>query len=125
MIDETKLFKEQRSLLKRRDCLNEYWHMCYYDDNKELNLKIFKLKYAYLSNELNEKLFEETFGYTFVTLANKLMNTTSKAENQIIINDIKKNKDKIYEQDDFNNLMKQFNQMVIDKIVDNFKIQLQ
>ena len=71
--------------------------MCYYDNNKELNLKIFKLKYAYLSNDLDEKLFEEIFGHTFVTLANKLINTTSKEENQIIINDIKKNKDKIYE----------------------------
>ena len=75
--------------------------MCY-DNNKELNLKIFKLKYAYLSNDLNEKLFEEIFGHTFVTLASKLINTTSKEENQIIINNIKKNKDKIYEQDDFN-----------------------
>ena len=33
------------------------------------------------------------------------MNTTSKEENQIIINDIKKNKDKIYKQDDFNNFV--------------------
>ena len=64
--------------------------MGYYHDNKELNLKIFKLKYAYLSNDLDEKLFEEIFGHTFVTLANKLINTTSKKENQIIINDIKK-----------------------------------
>ena len=29
----------------------------------------------------------------------------SKEENQIIINNIKKNKDKIYEQDDFNNFI--------------------
>ena len=79
--------------------------MKYYDDNKELNLKIFKLKYAYLSNDLDEKLFEEIFGHTFVTLANKLINTTSKEENQIIINDIKKNKDKIYKQDDFKNFI--------------------
>ena len=79
--------------------------MGYYHDNKELNLKIFKLKYAYLSNDLDEKLFEEIFGHTFVTLTNKLINTTSKKENQIIINDIKKNKDNIYEQDDFNNFI--------------------
>ena len=62
--------------------------MGYYHDNKELNLKIFKLKYAYLSNDLDKKLFEEIFGHTFVTLANKLINTTSKEENQIIIDDI-------------------------------------
>ena len=62
----------------------------YYHDNKELNLKFFKLKQAYLSNDLDEKLFEEIFGRTFVTIANKLINTTSKEENQIIINNIKK-----------------------------------
>ena len=73
-----------------------------YDYDKELNLKIFKLKYAYLSNDLDEKLFEEIFGHTFVTLANKLINTTSKEENQMLINDIEKNKDKILEQNEYN-----------------------
>ena len=29
------------------------------------------------------------------------MNTTNKEENQIIVNNINKNKDKLYEQDDF------------------------
>ena len=33
------------------------------------------------------------------------MNTTSKEENQIIVNGIKNNKDKLYEQDDFNNFI--------------------
>ena len=33
------------------------------------------------------------------------MNTTNKEESQIIINNIKKNKDKIYEEDDFNNFV--------------------
>ena len=35
-----------------------YWHKKY-DYDKELNLRIFKLKYAYLLNDLDEKLFEE------------------------------------------------------------------
>ena len=105
MIDEKKSFEEQINLLRKIDYLHGYWHMCFYDDNEELNIKIFKLKYAYLSNDLDEKLFEEIFGHTFVLLANKLMNTTSKEENQITINDIKKNKDKIYEQYDFNNFI--------------------
>ena len=61
--------------------------MKYYDD-KELNLKIFKLKFAYVSNDIDEKLFEQIFDHTFVTLANKLINTTNKEENQIIVNDI-------------------------------------
>ena len=69
--------------------VSNYWHMKYNYD-KELNLKIFKLKYAHLSNDLDEKLFKEIFGDTFVTLANKLINTTSKEENQMLINDIKK-----------------------------------
>ena len=55
--------------------------MGYHDDDKELNLKIFKLKFAYISNAIDEKLFEEIFGHTFVTLANKLINTTNKVEN--------------------------------------------
>ena len=63
----------------------------YYDDDKELNLKIFKLKFAYVSNDIDEKLFEGIFGHTFVTLANKVINTTSKEENRRIINGIKKN----------------------------------
>ena len=79
--------------------------MSCYDDDKELNLKIFKLKFAYISNDTDENLFEEVFGHAFVALADKLINTTNKEENQIIINDIKKNKDKFYEQDDFYNFV--------------------
>ena len=75
--------------------LEEYWHTRYYDDNKELNLKIFKAKFAYISNYIDEKLSEEIFGQTFVTLADKLVNNTNKEENQIIVNDFKKNKDKL------------------------------
>ena len=70
--------------------------MKYYDD-KELNLKIFKPKFPYISIDIDEKLFEQIFGHTFVTLANKLINTTNKGENQIIVNDIEKNNDKLYE----------------------------
>ena len=51
-------------------------------------------------NDIDEKMFEQIFGHTFVTLANKLINTTNKEENQIIVNDIKKNKDKLYEEDE-------------------------
>ena len=79
--------------------------MRYYDDDIELNLRIFKLKFANISNDIGQKLFEEVLGHTFVTLANKLINTTNKEENQIIIDDIKKNKDKLYEQGDFHNFV--------------------
>ena len=77
--------------------------MNYCDDNKRFNFKIFKLKCTHISNDVNEQLFEKIFGHTYVALADKLLNTTSKEENQIFFNDSKKNRDKIYEQDDSSN----------------------
>ena len=56
-----------------------------------------------MSNIIDEKLFKQIFGNTFETLANKLINTTNKEENQIIVNNIEKNKDKLYELDPFYN----------------------
>ena len=91
--------------LKKKNFLEEYWHTVYYDDNKELNLKIFKAKFAYISNYIDEELFEQVFGHTFATLADKLLITPNKEENQIIINDFEENKDKLYEQDDFYNFV--------------------
>ena len=84
------------------DDLSQYWDMNYCDDNKKLNFKIFKLKFVHISNDVDEQLFEEIFGHKYVALGDKL-NTISKEENQIFINDNKKNKDKIYEQDDSSN----------------------
>ena len=60
------------------------------------------LKIAYVLEDLDEKLFEEIFGHTFAALADKLIDTTSKEENQMLVNDIKINRDKIFEQDEFN-----------------------
>ena len=37
------------------------------------------------------------FDHKFEALANKLINTTNKEENQIIVKNIEKNKDKLYE----------------------------
>ena len=53
-----------------------------------------------MSNIIDEKLFKQIFGHTFETLANKLIHTTNKEENQIIVNDIEKNKKILYKQDD-------------------------
>ena len=53
-----------------------------------------------MSNEIDEKLFKQIFGHTPIKLADKLINTTNKEENQIIINSINKNKDKLYEMDE-------------------------
>ena len=76
-----------------------YYFIYNYGD-KELELKIFKLKLAYLSDIIDKKLFKQIFGHGFETLANKLINTTSKEENQIIVNNIKENKEKLYEEDE-------------------------
>ena len=51
-----------------------------------------------MSNEIDKKLLDQIFGHTLIKLADKLINTTSKEENQIIVKNINKNKDKIYEQ---------------------------
>ena len=75
--------------------------MCYYEDNKETNLRLFKLKFAHIFNDVDDNLFKEIFGLTSVKLADKLINTTSKEENQMLINDIKINRDKIFEQDEY------------------------
>ena len=90
-IDETKSFEDQIDILKKIPWLDEYWDMDYYEDNKETNLRLFKLKFAYVFNDVDDNLFKEIFGHTSVKLADKLINTTSKEENQIIVNDIKKN----------------------------------
>ena len=51
-----------------------------------------------MSNIIDKKLFEQIFGHKFETLANKLINTTNKEENQIIVNNINENKEKLYEE---------------------------
>ena len=51
-----------------------------------------------MSNITQKKLFKQIFGHTFETLANKLINTTNKEENQIIVNNIKENKEKLYKE---------------------------
>ena len=56
-----------------------------------------------MSNEIDENLFEQIVGHKFETLANKLINTRDKKENQIIVKDIEKNKDKLFEMKDYSN----------------------
>ena len=99
-------------------------------DNKELKLKIFKLQIARLSNIINEKLFEQIFGHTLIKLADKLINTTNKEENQIIVKNIEKNKDKLLKIDDFNDWVIQPNDQRINllytiKIILNFNETIQ
>ena len=53
-----------------------------------------------MSNIIDKKIFKQIFGHTFETLANKLINTTNQEENQIIVNNISKNKEKLHEQEE-------------------------
>ena len=101
-IDKSKSFEDQIKSIKKVENLEEYYFINDFDD-KELKFKIFKLKLAHLSNEIDEDLFEQIFDHKFETLANKLINTTNKEENQIIVNNINKNKDKLFKIDEFNN----------------------
>ena len=75
--------------------------MGYYDGNKELNYKIFKAKAAHLLNNLDKQLFEKIFGHKFAALVDKLIITIAEEENKIIIDDVKKNRDKIFEQNEY------------------------
>ena len=68
-------------------------------DDKELKSKYFKIKLADKSNEIDEKLIEQIFGHTLIKLADKLINTKKKKENQMIVKNIEKSKDKLFKED--------------------------
>ena len=95
-IDETKSFKDQIDVFKKIPDLNDYWYIKYYEDNKDINLRLFKLKFAHIFNDPDDNLFTKIFGLTSVELADKLINATIKEENQVLIDLIETNKDKIY-----------------------------
>ena len=100
-IDEIKSFEDQIDIFKKLPCLYDYWPMNYCEDNKETNLRLFKLKFVHVFNDVDDNLFKEIFGLTSVKLADKLINITSKEENQMFINDIEINRDTIFEQDKY------------------------
>ena len=58
-----------------------------------------------MSNKIDEKLFEQIFDHTLIKLTKKLINTTNKDENQIIVKNINKNVDKLFEMDVINGLI--------------------
>ena len=60
---------------------------------------MFKLKFVHIFNNVDDNFFTEIFGLSSVKLVSKLINTTSKEENQMLIDLIETNKDKIYEQE--------------------------
>ena len=102
IIDKSKSLEDQKKSIKKFKNLNDYYHYYVSDfGDKELKFKIFKLGLAHLSNEIDKNLFEQIFDHKFETLANKLINTTNKEENQIIVKKIEKNKNKLFEMDEF------------------------
>ena len=112
IIDKSKSFEDQIESLKKVENLEEYYFINDFGD-KELKFKIFKLKLAHLSNEIDEDLFEQIFDHKFETLANKLINTINKEENQIIVKNIEKNKEKLFKMDKFNDWVIQPNNRCI------------
>ena len=66
-------------------------------DDKELKSKVCKLKLANLLKIIDKKLLQQIFSDTLIKLANKLINTTKKEEIQIIVKNINKDRNKLYE----------------------------
>ena len=120
IIDKSKSFEDQIKSIKKVENLEEYYFINDFGD-KELKFKIFKLKLAHLSNEIDEKLFEQIFGHTLIKLADKLINTTNKEENQIIVKNINKNKDKLFKVDEFGDWVIQANDQHIN-LLDTIKL---
>ena len=101
IIGKSKSFEDQiKSIRKIKYLYDDYYYLKNFGD-KELKFKIFKLRLAHLSNDIDENLFEKIFGHTLIKLADKLINTRNKEENQIIVNNIEKNKEKPYKGDEF------------------------
>ena len=118
--DKSKSFQEQIESIKKLEHLKEYWFMKDFDD-KELKFKILKLKLANIANETDENLFETIFGHTLIKLADKLRNTINKEENQIIVKNINKNKDKLFKVDEFGDWVIQANDQHIN-LLDTIKL---
>ena len=83
-------------MLKEREDLKGYLTYSDYDD-KELKSKFFKRQLADLSNETDEKLFQQIFDHKTYKISRWTNKYKKKEEkNQIIVNDIHKNKDKLF-----------------------------
>ena len=54
-----KSFEDQIDIFKKIPCLNEYRDMCYYEDNKDTNLRLLTLKFAHTFNDVDDNLFKQ------------------------------------------------------------------
>ena len=84
-------------MLEKREDLKGFWPCDDFGD-KESRSKYFKVKLADMVKIIDKKLFQKIFDHTLEALANKLTNTTNKEENQIMVNNIHKNNDKLFEE---------------------------
>ena len=50
-INETKSLEDQINILKIVPNLNDYWYNEYYEDNKDINLRLFKLELVHVLND--------------------------------------------------------------------------
>ena len=97
--------------------------MHYYEDNKETNLRLFKLKFAHIFNDADDNLFKEIFGVTSVKLADKLVNVTSQKDNEVLIDHIEIKRDKMFEQDKYSRYVIQASHKRTD-LIDTVKVLL-
>ena len=120
IIGESKSFEEQIKLLEKREDLKGFWPYNNFGE-KDLKSKYFIKELAEMLNMIDKKLFKQIFDDTLEILANKLINTTNKKENQIIVKNINKNKEKLYEMDPFHDWVIQPNSQRIN-LIDAYKL---
>ena len=108
IIGKSKSFEDQIKSIKKVENLSDSYRVNDSDD-KKLKFKIFKLKLPYFSNKIHEDSFKKIFCHKFETLPNKLINATKIEENQIIIKNIKKNKDELFKTNKYNDWVNQPN----------------
>ena len=109
-IDKSKSFEEQIKSFKKRQDLEGFYPYNDFGD-KELKSKYFKIELADMSNDIDKKLFEQIFGHTLIKLA----------ENQIIVENINENKEKLYEMGPFHDWVIQPNVQRIN-LIDAYKL---
>ena len=68
-VGEIKSLKDQIAVLKEIPDLDDYWYIKYCEDNKDINLRLFKLKLAHILNDVDDSLFKEICDFTSVQLA--------------------------------------------------------
>ena len=101
IINKSKSFEDQIESLKKLEGLKEY---CFMEDFYDKKLKL-KIHLADMPNKIDEKLFENIFRHNLIKIVDELINTTNKEKNEIIVDNICKNKNRLFEMDDSNDWM--------------------